>query len=331
MASTRHLPRAAAVALQLFVACGASLRGVAEPLPALVSPWPAGLTGTLVFESDVAGRPGIYTLDLAAGRVARLTGTPGYTEQTPRWSPDGRRVVFGSNRAHYAGPSPDTGTPDLDVWSIAADGSDPRRHTREPSNDQDPAWTADGARVVFSSDRDSRGDLYELRLDTGATTRLTRHFVGRAIMPAPSPVVGAERVAFAAQSMRAGAFWAYQIHVRDAHGNTPALASTVGGCWPRWSPDGTALAQVYSGSDSTPSALEVRTGPDLKASRVLRAEGLWSYYPAWSPDATRLVFSVSPAHHEGENWDLAVMDVATGRWQRLTQGAGNDRLPDWKK
>ena len=88
---------------------------------------------------------------------------------------------------------------------------------------------------------------------------------------------------------------------------------------------------MYSGSDTTPSALEVRSGADLRESRVLRADKLWSYYPAWSPDATRLVFSVSPAHHEGENWDLAVMDVASGRWQRLTQGRGNDRLPDWKK
>lgn len=331
MTRIRRVPGAVAGAALLLLTARAPLAGVAEPLPALVTPWPSGLTGTLVFESDIAGRPGLYTLDLARGRVARLTGSPGYSEQTPRWSPDGRQVVFTSNRAHYTGPAADAGTPDLDVWSVAADGSGARRLTREPANDQDPAWTADGSGVVFSSDRDSRGDLYELRLDTGATTRLTRHFVGRAIMPAPSPAAAAGRVAFAAQSLRAGAFWAYQIHIRDARGQTPALPSTTGGCWPRWSPDGTALAHVHSGSDATPSALEVRTGADLRESRVLRADGLWSYYPAWSPDGRGLVFSVSPAHHEGENWDLAVMDVTTGRWQRLTQGPGNDRLPDWKK
>ena len=184
MAHVGRISAAAVAALLFLGAPTAPTATVAEPLPALVSPWPAGLSGTVVFESDVAGRPGIYTLDLAQGRVARLTGAPGYSEQTPRWSPDGRRVVFTSNRAHYVGSSPDTGTPDFDVWSIAADGSDARRLTREPSNDNDPAWTADGARVVFSSDRDSRGDLYELRLDTGATTRLTRHFVGRGVLVA---------------------------------------------------------------------------------------------------------------------------------------------------
>lgn len=305
-------------------------RRAAEPLPGLVSPWPPGLTGTLVFESDVAGRPGLYTLDLAQGRVARLTGDPNYREQTPRWSPDGRRVLFTSNRAHYTGARPDTGTPDFDVWSIAADGSDPRRLTSAHANEQDAAWTAEGASVVYSSDADSRGDLYRLELASGTVSRLTRHFVGRAIMPSPAP--GAPwRVAFAAQSLRAGAFWSYQIHVLDASGRTPALASTIGGCWPRWSPDAAWLVHVRSGSDDTPSMIEIRGGDDLSASRVLGTPGVWHYYPAWSPDGSRLVLSVSPAHHEGEDWDLAVMDAATGATTRLTRGRGNDRLPDWRR
>lgn len=301
-----------------------------EPLPALVSPWPPGLRGTLVFESDVAGRPGLYTLDLVRGEVRRLTGSPMFRDQTPRWSPDGRRVLFTSNRAHYTGPSPETGTPDFDVWSIRADGSDARRLTHDAANEQDPAWGPDGATVVYSSDRDSRGDLWERRLEDGTVARLTRHFVGRAIMPAPGPGP-ARRIAFAAQSLRAGAFWSYQIHVLDASGATPALGSSVGGCWPRWSPDGARLAYVRAGSGEAPSAIEIRSGPALAASRVLPADGLWAYYPSWSPDGSRIVFSVSPAHHEGENWDLAVMDVESGRWRRLTTGRGNDRLPDWTR
>ena len=59
------------------------------------------------------------------------------------------------------------------------------------------------------------------------------------------------------------------------------------------------------------STLEVRDGTTLQSTKVLAVPGLWSYYPAWSPDMTRLVFSVSPEHHDGENWDLAVMDIAT--------------------
>jgi hypothetical protein len=41
--------------------------------------------------------------------------------------------------------------------------------------------------------------------------------------------------------------------------------------------------------------------------------------------------SVSPEHHEGEDWDLAIVDPSrTSPPRRLTSGGGNDRLPDWK-
>lgn len=319
--------RAALVAL--LVAGVASLLHAQPPrLPRAAGPFPTGLSGTVVFESDIAGRPGLYTLDLARGAISRLTGDGSASEHTPRWSPDGRQVVFASNRAHYSGTAPDTGTPDLDIWIVRADGTNARRLTTDPAQDTDPSWTPDGTGVVFSSDRDSRGDLYLLTVATGATVRLTRHFVGRAIMPSVSPAPS--RTAFAAQTLRVGAFWDFQVHVRDAGGAIVPVPSTAGACWPRWSPDGRRLAHVRLGRN-VPSTLELRDGATLQSMQVLTVPGLWSYYPAWAPDMTRLVFSVSPEHHEGENWDLAVIAPATGEWTRLTQGPGNDRLPDWKK
>lgn len=300
-----------------------------EVLPEVARPFPAGLAGTLVFQSDVGGRPAIYTLALATGAVARLSGDPRFTTTTPRWSPDGARVVFASNRAHYDGPAPETGTPDLDLWAINADGSGLARLTRDPGNEGDPSWAPDGQSVIFTSDRESRGDLYRLVFASGAVTRLTQHYVGRAIMPAPSP--NGQRIAFAAQTLRVGAFWDFQVHVLPASGGSPVpLSATEGACWPNWSSDGQRLANVRLPSGA-PSTLELREGPRLDRSRVLGAPGLWSYYPDWSPDDARLAFSVSPEHHEGENWDLAVIEVASGAWTRLTHGAGNDRLPDWKR
>jgi len=317
-----------AASLTVFNSGKPSPQDVGARLPEAVRPFAPDLSGTLVFESDVTGRPAIYTLALATGVVRPLSGGPGYSTTTPRWSPDGVRVVFSSNRAHYEGAAPETGTPDMDLWVVNADGSGLARLTRDGANERDPAWTPDGQGVVYSSDRDSRGDLYRLVLATGTVTRLTRHYVGRAIMPAPS--ADGTRIAFAAQTLRVGAFWDFQVHVLSSQGAAQPLATTAGSCWPNWSADGQRLAHVRL-PRGQPSTLEIRDGSQLESTRVLTAANLWSYYPDWSPDGTRLAFAVSPEHHEGENWDLAVVDVRTGTWTRLTQGAGNDRLPDWKQ
>jgi Tol biopolymer transport system component len=285
-------------------------------------------SGTLVFQSDRDGRDAIYTLDVTSRRITRLSGDPSWTEGNPRWSPDGARIVFKSNRAHYEGPSPEGGTPDFDLYVMNGDGSGRRRVTTDPANEQDPAWAPDGKSIVFSSDRDGRGDLYRVWLEGGKVDRLTRHFVGRAIMPAVSPSAG--RVAFAAQTLRLGQFWAFQVHLLDlASGQTEAVDSDAAACWPAWSSDGSMLAHVLLWDDR-PSALALRDLGAGTSRTIVGDQKMWSYYPDFSPDSRYIAYATSPAHHDGEDWDLAVYSVATGKSVRLTEGRGNDRLPDWQ-
>lgn len=297
------------------------------PLPTIVQPYQAVTTGTLVFQSDVSGRPKLFTLDVATGSIRQLTQGAEWRDESPRWSPDGQWVAFTSNRAHY-GAQPETGTPDVDVYVMRADGSDVRRVTTDPGNDYDPSWSPDGAALVFSSDRASRGDLYRVRIADGHTDRLTTNFVGRAIMPAVSP--DGSKVAFAAQTLRLGAFWVFQLHVLDlASGRTEPLPGSGGACWPSWSRDGRALYNVQL--DREPSSIQRR---DLATGALAQAHAspsLWSYYPRVSPDGQWLVMSLSPQHHEGENWDLALVSTTDpNRKVALTTGAGNDRLADWR-
>lgn len=295
----------------------------APTLPSTVKPFPTGLNGTLVFQSDrpgpdnPAGRSHIFTIDLATGSIAQLTSGRNHQDSDARWSPDGRKIAFKSTRSG-----------NWDLYVMDADGTNVTRITDHPADDHDPRWMPDMQSLIFSSERDSRSDLYRVWLKDRRVDRLTNHFVGRAIMPNVSP--DGRYVAFAAQTLQRLQFWEFQVHVLDlATGKTRAIDNSGGACWPNWSPDGKQLANVLLAKE--PSTIQVRNADGSGARELAVDPKRWAYYPDWSKDGKLIAFSVSPQHHDGEDWDLAVVPADGSRpVQKLTIGPGNDRLPDWK-
>ncbi len=54
-----------------------------------------------------------------------------------------------------------------------ADGTGQTRLTVNPGADSAPAWSPDGSRIAFESDRDENVDLYVMNADGSGQTRLT--------------------------------------------------------------------------------------------------------------------------------------------------------------
>ncbi len=91
-----------------------------------------------------------------------IEDTPTFTVRqirNARPSPDGSRLAFTA----------------LDrLWVASADGSDPRRVTRDERSEQQPAWSPDGAWLVFASWEGEAGHLWKVRADgSGPAVRLT--------------------------------------------------------------------------------------------------------------------------------------------------------------
>jgi Tol biopolymer transport system component/imidazolonepropionase-like amidohydrolase len=79
----------------------------------------------------------LYTLPIGGGTAKRLTSGMAWDHQ-PRFSPDGKRIAFTSDRS---------GTEN--VWMMNADGSNPRPVTREANRfSNSPAWSPDGQWIV---------------------------------------------------------------------------------------------------------------------------------------------------------------------------------------
>ena len=77
------------------------------------------------------GQPGasdIYVMDVASKQFAQLTHDGGRND-FPSWAPDGRHIVFQSNR-----------TGKVQVWTMLADGSEQRQVTTSGENSQ-PNWS----------------------------------------------------------------------------------------------------------------------------------------------------------------------------------------------
>ncbi len=60
-----------------------------------------------------------------------------------------------------------------DIWSMAADGSNPTQLTMNVGNNGDPAVSADGQTVVFASDRNGSRNIWRMNVDGSSPKQLT--------------------------------------------------------------------------------------------------------------------------------------------------------------
>jgi len=84
----------------------------------------------------------IFVVPALGGTPAKLVDDAHY----PSWSPDGKRIVFMSNRERS-----------IDLWTIDVQGGAPRRLTNDGGIDYQPAWSPDGKWIACGCGHPTRG------------------------------------------------------------------------------------------------------------------------------------------------------------------------------
>ena len=180
--------------------------------------------GRLAF-SQRYKRVSIWSLDLTASsqagsRLRRWPASSSRIDTNPRFSPDGRRVAFGSTR---------TGA--RQIWIANSDGSDPLQLTSMAATFIDqPSWSPDASMILFRALKDQFFEFYTVSAAGGTPRRLVRGSTGDGW-----PVFSADGRRIYFNSKRTGA---YQIWRMSAQGGAAVQLTLGGGQGPRESADG---------------------------------------------------------------------------------------------
>jgi serine/threonine protein kinase len=262
--------------------------------------------GRIAFASGAAGNLQICVMNVDDRSQTCLTDN-GSLNESPAWSPDGKRLAFHSTQED-----------NFEVYGMNADGTEQKNLTNHELPDGSPSWSPDGRRIAFDSGRDGNGEIYVMDADGSRPTNLTSNPAWDS-QPAWSP--DGSRLAF--MSDRDGNLDIYLMNA-DGTGVTRLTDHPGNDQGPAWSPDGELIA-FYSYSDGTPSEIYVMKADGTEVRRL--TNNSWSDgSPCWSPGGERIAFD---SDRDG-NWEIYVMNADGSGQANLTESPdSDDHFPAW--
>jgi Tol biopolymer transport system component len=232
----------------------------------------------------------------------------------------------------------------IGLFIAAADGSDERPLLGLSEIDYDPAWSPDGASIVFTSDREGSADLFRVKPDGTGLERLTTN-PAYDDQAAFSPD-GKQLVFVSTRRGGTADLWTMDLQTRRAK----ALTSGTGGDFrPSWSPDGRWIAFSSDRGSSLPFGrgrwehLQIVDlyviHPDGTGLKRITEHGNFCGSPKFFADSRRVMAYCMTAEQTlanrrqspdpGNDTRLVSIDIATGAMSDVAAGPGVKMNPSF--
>ncbi|MCI0693403.1 hypothetical protein L0337_15535 [candidate division KSB1 bacterium] len=162
-------------------------RFVFENLNGLQSPSFSPHGDELIFVGIAGGISDLYIVDLADGKLKRLTNDR-FAELHPQWSPDGKAIVFVTDRGEGTDEAKLLfGDYDLAVYHLADHRIE--MMTALAGNATSPQWSPDGSEIAFVADYQGIPNIYRLRVSDKQITPVTNLRAGVAGITETTPAL----------------------------------------------------------------------------------------------------------------------------------------------
>ena len=240
-------------------------------------------------EGAAAARPDL--------NFTQLTDQPGQ-EIYPSLSPDGKVLIYAG---HQSG--------DWDIYWQRVEGRNPRNLTDDSTaDDSQPAFSPDGERIVFRSERD-RGGIFIM----GATGESARRLTDFGYFPAWSPdgrEVAVSTELFFDPNVRTlgeSAVWIVDVSTGERRRLTDEKVGDA--AQPQWSPTGARIAYwgKHKGGQRDIWTIPARGGDPVQVTD----DEAFDWNPVWSPDGRHIYFA-SDRRGQMNLWRISV-DEQSGR------------------
>jgi Tol biopolymer transport system component len=259
----------------------------------------SGPPHSIAFHSNRDGNNEIYVMNPDGSDLTRLTDDS-RNDQRPDVSPNGKQIVFASNRITDTNLNPPG---DFEIFVMNSDGCDVRQLTFNGADDSWPRWSPNGKWIAFQSLVNGNSEIYVIRPDGTDLTRVTE-YTGLDQFPEWSP--NGKQLAIRRDTDL------YLIELDGSHPINLTAGTTGFNQMASWSPDGKKLA-FLSTREGYPSIFVMDIDEGTQVNLTPRPGGVlasaWSSRaPGWSRDGQYIYFTGRRPGMEG-NENIFVMNA----------------------